>query len=137
MMPLLEQHSTEDLPNNHKERRKFTRFTPKDGTMAVNSHALGPVVDISMGGLSFRYTDDKKEDPMTDLFGIFLGSDNILIDRIQSQIVSDKVTTQGTSFLQTRSRQRSIQFVRLTTDQQKDLESFILTKTQGVSQEAL
>lgn len=101
--------------------------------MAVNIHALGPVIDISMGGLSFRYMDDKSDNPMTDFFGIFLGSDNILIDKIQSQVVSDKETPQGTSFLQTRSRQRSIQFVSLTTDQQKELENFILTKTQGVS----
>lgn len=98
--------------------------------MAVTSHALGPVIDISMGGLSFRYMDDKSENTMTDFLGIFLGSDNILIDRIQSQVVSDKVTTQGTSFLQTRSRQRSIQFISLTPDQQKEIESFILTKTQ-------
>ena len=118
---------------NHKERRQFTRFIPKDGTTAVNNHALGPIIDISMGGYSFRYMDDKNENPMTDFFGVFLGSDDILIDRIESQIVSDKVVTQGTSFLQTRSRQRSIRFVTLTSKQQKALENFILTKTQGVS----
>lgn len=101
--------------------------------MAVSSHALGPVIDISMGGLSFRYMDDKIENAMTNFFGIFLGSDNILIDRIKSQTVSDKVTAKGTSFLQTQSRQRSIQFVSLTSAQQKELENFILTKTQGVS----
>ena len=129
-MPRLKRRTTTTLPNNTKERRKFTRFTPKNGTMAVTSHALGPVIDISMGGLSFRYMDDKSENTMTDFLGIFLGSDNILIDRIQSQVVSDKVTTQGTSFLQTRSRQRSIQFISLTPDQQKEIESFILTKTQ-------
>jgi len=132
-MPLLKRCTTAALPKSPKERRKFTRFIPKDGTMAVNNHALGPVVDISMGGLSFRYMDDKSDNPMTDFFGVFLGSDNILIDKIQSQVVSDKVTSQGTSFLQTRSRQRSIQFLSLTSAQQKELENFILTKTQGVS----
>ena len=132
-MPRLKRRYSEALPGSHKERRKFTRFTPKDGTMAVNGHALGPVVDISMGGLSFRYIDDKIESSVTDFFGIFLGSDNILIDKIKSQVVSDKVSNQSTSFLQTRSRQRSIQFLSLTPEQQKELKNFILTKTQGVS----
>ena len=101
--------------------------------MAVNNHALGPVVDISMGGLSFRYIDDKPGKPMTNLFGIFLGSENILIDKIQSQVIADKIIPQDTSFLQNKSRQCSIQFVDLTSDQQKKLEDFILTKTQGIS----
>lgn len=125
--------NTGDLPSTPKERRKFTRFTPKDGTVAVNNHALGPVVDLSMGGLSFRYMEDKSDTPMTEFFGVFLGSDNILIDKIKSQIVSDRVSKQGTSFLQTQSRQCSIRFLSLTSDQQKELENFILTKTQGVS----
>ena len=132
-MPLLKRRNNAAPSSSPTERRKFTRFTPKDGTMAVNNHALGPVVDISMGGLSFRYMADKSDNPMTDFFGIFLGSDNILIDKIKSQIVSDKVSNQGASFLQTRSRQRSIQFLNLTSTQQKELENFILTKTQGVS----
>lgn len=38
-----------------EERRKFIRYLPKEGTMAINNHALGPVINISMGGLAFRY----------------------------------------------------------------------------------
>ncbi len=132
-MKLTEPNKTAKVQDSHVERRKFTRFVPKDGTMAVNSHALGPVVDISMGGLSFRYSNDKTEKAMTDFFGIFLGSDDILIDKIKSKIVSDRIMDQGTSFLQTRSHQLSIQFVTLSSDQQKKLNDFILTKTQGIS----
>ncbi len=132
-MQLARPHKATPASTLYKERRRFTRFTPKDGTMAVNNHALGPVVDISMGGLSFRYTADKSDITLTNLFGIFLGSDNILIDKIQSKIISDKILTQGTSFLQARSHQLAIEFINLSTDQQQKLEEFILTKTQGIS----
>ena len=132
-MQLAESFKTTNVKNSHKERRKFTRFTPKNGTMAVNNHALGPVIDISMGGLSFRYMEDKPGKSMTDLFGIFLGSENILIDKIQSQIIPDKIIPEDSSFLHNKSRQCSIQFTSLTKEQRKKLEEFILTKTQGVS----
>lgn len=132
-MPLAEQLEVATIQNNYRERRKFTRFTPKNGTMAVNNHALGLVVDISMGGLSFRYVDDKPDTSMTDLFGIFLGSENFLIDKIQSKVITDRIILQDTSFLHNKSRQCSIQFVDLTSDQQKKLKDFIITKTQGIS----
>ena len=38
------------------ERRKHKRFNAFSGVFAVNSH-FGLIVDISMGGLSFRYVD--------------------------------------------------------------------------------
>lgn len=132
-MQLVKSHKTPNIQNSYKERRKFTRFTPKDGTMAVNNHALGPVVDISMGGLSFRYMDDKTDSLITNLFGIFLGSDDILIDKIQSKVIFSRVLAQGVSFLQTRSHQLSIEFINLSSSQRKKLEDFILTKTQGVA----
>ena len=93
-MQLAEPDKTVKVQGNHVERRKFTRFVPKDGTMAVNSHALGPVVDISMGGLSFRYSNDKTENAMTDLFGIFLGSDDFLIEKIESRLITDTAVDQ-------------------------------------------
>ncbi len=101
--------------------------------MAVNNCALGPVVDISMGGLSFRYAANNSTICMTNIFGIFLGSDNILIDRIQSKIIFNKELGPKTSFSQGRSHQLAIQFINLSIDQQKKLVAFILTKTQGVA----
>jgi len=132
-MQLTRAHKATTTAKSHKERRKFTRLIPKDGTMAVNNHALGPVVDISMGGLSFRYADNKSDIAMTNIFGIFLGSENILIDKIQSKIISNKALDHGTSFLQARSHLLAIQFINLSTDQRKKLKDFILTKTQGVA----
>lgn len=100
--------------------------------MVINDNALGPVINISMGGLCFQYMDDKNNAYMSDLFGIFLGSDNILIDKIKSRVISDTLETRKSSFMQTRTHLRSIQFLNLTPEQQSELENFILTKTRGV-----
>ena len=100
--------------------------------MAVNDHTLGPIVNISMGGLSFQCMDNDNHNPMSDLFGIFLGSDDILIERIQSQIVSNRLKVPENTFMQTKTRQLSVQFLNLSSVQQKRLNDFILTKTRGV-----
>jgi len=111
------------------ERRQSTRFRPKDGTMAVNNHALGPVTNISMGGLSFRYMGKNTNRKITDQLGIFLGSENILIDKLPTKIVSDKLVSKGSSFLKTPTRECSIQFLDLTTNQHEKLLNFISHKT--------
>lgn len=127
------QNQEKHLPYTATDRRRSTRFTPKNGTMAVNNHSLGPILNISMGGLAFQCMDDEDQNGfMSDLFGIFLGSDDLLIDRIQSQIVSNKLKSPENAFMQTRTRQLSICFLRLSSEQQKKLKDFILTKTRGV-----
>jgi hypothetical protein len=115
-----------------KERRQFTRFRPKDGTMAVDRHALGPVIDISMGGLSFRYMGENPAKSIPDTLGIFLGSDDILIEKISTKIITDRLISQGSSFLKASTRQRSIQFTNLTESQRENLEEFICSKTMGM-----
>lgn len=124
---------TPERPDKQKDRRKFTRFTPKSGTMAVSNHALGPIINISMGGFSFQYLDDTNNTLNSNLFGIFLGSEDILIDKIEGVVVLDRQIAQNSPFMQTRTRQRSIQFLDLTPEQKEKLENFILTKTQGAA----
>ena len=115
-----------------KERRQFMRFRPKDGTMAINHHALGPVINISMGGLSFQYMGEDSTKPISNILGIFLGSDNVLIEKISTKIITDRLISQGSAFLKTSTRQRSIQFTNLTKSQRKNLKSFISRKTMGM-----
>lgn len=113
------------------ERRKFERFRPKDGTMAVNHHALGPVVNISMGGLSFQYTSRDASMPVSNILGIFLGSDDLLIDKITTRVVDDRLISQGSAFLKAATRQCSIEFTTLTPSQRDNLIDFINRKTTG------
>lgn len=112
-----------------KERRKFKRFRPQEGTMAVDHNALGPVIDISMGGLAFRYMGEYPKKTNSNHLGIFLGSEDILIEEISTKVILDKQISQGSSFLNTPTRQRSIQFTKLTRSQHKYLTDFIGSKT--------
>lgn len=114
-----------------KERRKFKRYRPKGGTIAISEHALGPVINISMGGLSFRYLEGIPTKTHPNSLGIFLGSDDILIDKIPSQVISDQLIPQQSLFLKTSTRQRSIQFLNLNERQRQSLKDFINEKTQG------
>lgn len=128
------QDQTEHHLSKPKDRRRLTRFTPKNGTVAVNDHTLGPIVNISMGGLAFQCMDNANNSSLSNHFGIFLGSDDILIDRIQSQIVSSsRLKTPKNAFMQTNIRQLSIRFLNLSSVQQEKLKDFILTKACGVA----
>jgi len=112
-----------------KERRRHTRFRPKEGTMAVSQQVLGPIINISMAGLAFRYMNGTTNKKISDRLGIFLGSDNILIEELTTQVISDKIVSSGSTFLQISTRQRSIQFINLTKQQRIKLEDFISNKT--------
>ena len=117
--------------STHKERRESTRFRPKDGTRAIGTYALGSVVNISMGGLCFRYMDSPLSRTLSNTIGLFLSSDDILIDDIEIRVVSDKPFSQNGafSFSNILIRERAVQFLNLTVAQKKELEEFLLTKT--------
>ncbi len=100
--------------------------------MAIDTYTLGPVINISMGGLAFRYVDNPSAQSPSNTLGLFLSSDDILIDNIPTRVISDRLFSQGSSFSKTVIRQRSIQFIDLTTTQKKSLKKFILTKTQKI-----
>lgn len=114
------------LPN---ERRHFQRFRPKDGTMAVSQHVLGPILNISMGGLSFQYIETIPDQEIPDTLGVFLGSDDILIEKIATRLISDTIRQTTPSFLKSSTRQRSLQFINLTDKQRTLLQDFIGHKT--------
>ena len=114
-----------------QERRKSIRYRPKHGTMAVNTHALGPIINISMGGLSFRYLEGTPAELSSESLGIFLGSEDVLIDQLATRIVSDTLVSEGSAFMKTSTRQRSIQFLNLDDAQLSRLQDFITKRTQG------
>ena len=115
--------------STQKERRQFARFRPKEGTMAVSHNMLGPIINISMAGLVFRYMNMTSNKAISDMLSIFLAPDNILIEGLTTKVISDKIVSSGSIFLQTSIRQRSIQFIDLTKTQRTRLEDFIGNKT--------
>ena len=59
------------------ERRKNKRYKAKEGAYAAispHSRRLGQIIDISMGGLSFKYIDSNDERSDNPERSIFLSS---------------------------------------------------------------
>lgn len=112
------------------ERRKHKRFEANSGVFAINSH-FGLIVNISMGGLSFRYVDRGEWEGRQIEKGSLFGEDDLWIDEIPIQFVSECQVDDGVACKSTIVKKRSVAFGDLTPHQAKLLESFIWVNTLG------
>ncbi|MDJ0665920.1 MAG: hypothetical protein QNJ61_01540 [Desulfobacterales bacterium] len=130
-------------------RRTHRRFKAKDGTFAVlfqDSSKLAEIIDISMTGFAFRYSDsafiDNDRDGRAFLyqdrqqqldhlssFDIFLVDSGIYLDRIPCKIVSH-IEIDGLAPNSIPMKRCGIAFEKLLPEQISDLEYFIRNCTQ-------
>lgn len=75
---------------SQRDSRRCRRFPVKDGVIALDS-VYGEIIDVSFGGLSFRYTayDDMTTQPAE--FGIIFGGEELFFDNIPLDNVCDTV----------------------------------------------
>ncbi|MBW2431393.1 MAG: hypothetical protein JRF56_20745 [Deltaproteobacteria bacterium] len=126
-------------------RRSHKRFKAKDGAFAVlyqNSSKLAQIIDISMAGFSFRYSDsqfiDNDRDGQAFLyhdhrqrledfsnFDIFLVDSGIYLDQIPCKIVSNFDLEELDDPNSIPMKRCCIQFDELVPDQISDLAYFI------------
>ncbi len=126
-------------------RRSHERFKVRDGAFAVlypHSSKLAQIIDISMTGFSFRYSDspfiDNDRDGQIFLyhdhrqrindfstFDIFLVDSGIYLDQIPCKIVSNIEIEALDAASSISMRRCSIQFDGLESEQISDLEYFI------------
>ena len=126
-------------------RRIHKRFKVKEGAFAVlfqNSSKLGQIIDISMGGFSFCYSDSQFIDndrdgqaffyhdrrrPLENLsfFDIFLVDSGIYLEQVPCKIVSNFEIEDTDSSISISIKRCGIQFDELLPDQISDLEYFI------------
>ena len=73
-----------------RDSRRCRRFPVKDGVIALDS-VYGEIIDVSFGGLSFRYTayDDMTTQPVE--FGIIFGGEKLFFDKLPLSNVCDIV----------------------------------------------
>jgi alanine racemase len=111
-----------DSQRSFDERRKHRRFHCKNCAVTVNYKAC-PVINISMGGFAFSYSnvEDWHQDRIEKaiLFG-----DNIRLEEITFHTVSDLICSNDSpDFLQT--RRRCVRFHDLRPSQKVRLQGFI------------
>ena len=114
------------------ERRKHKRFRVDEGAYAaVRPHydKIGQIIDVSRGGLAFRYlVSDSQEDASSEL-DIFLIGDDFHLDKLPFKTVSDQKIPEGVSPGSQTMRRCAVQFGELTQIQALKLEEFILKYT--------
>lgn len=113
------------------ERRKNKRYKAVEGAYAAispNSHKLGQIIDISMGGLSFKYIDTQNTDSDTHIVPeetIFLSSMGYYVGDLPFKTVSDYEITNAPSFSSMKVRKRHVQFTDLSFKQLFDLDYYL------------
>ena len=112
------------------ERRKHKRFEVPIGAFVVlgpHSTMVGRIIDISMGGLTFRHVD--KEEPSGGLYELDVFHENdFCLKHVPCENVSDLETYESPfgSFI---IRESAVQFRDLTPRQMSQLEYFIHNHT--------
>ncbi len=110
------------------ENRKLERYRVRDGAMAVigkNANVLGQIIDISRGGLSFRYMDNGIIEVEEDLLTILSTDQQFYLVNIPFQTVSDFALVDIPTFSSIIMRRRCVRFGNLDDEQIRRLDEFI------------
>ena len=114
------------------ERRKHKRFQVQDDAIAVLRPSInkrGPIIDISRGGLAFRYITGKDSSGRSSKLDILLTDLRFYVGHMPIRTVSDFEVTSDLPFRGIKRRRRSVQFGKLTQEQMSHLERFIRDHT--------
>ena len=110
------------------ERRKDVRFQTRKNTYAVlraRGSKLGRVIDISKGGLAFRYVSvgDRLKGPLE--LDLLSHQYDYRIDKIPVKIITDLELANKKAFKSTTLKRVGVQFGKLTREQKSKIEHFI------------
>lgn len=116
------------------ERRRNKRYKAVEGAYAAispKSQKLGQIIDLSMGGLSFKYIDTSNEEQESDRVHkitdetIFLSSMGYYVGDLPFKTISDYEITNTPSFSSMKVRKRHVQFTDLSFKQLFDLDYYL------------
>ena len=116
------------LPAVH-EKRQHMRYPALDGAIvALNPKAeiLGQIIDIGLGGLSFRYIDTEVETPTSKELLILLNKPRFFLENLPYRTVTDKELPNEFIFSAVSVRRMGVEFGDLSDAQRTQLEDFIL-----------
>ncbi len=120
-------------------RRKWKRYKIKGGAIVLLNKPrlldigkpklieLGPVIDISMGGLAVQYVESQQRQHDFDTISISIPSLSVALTNLQYKVIVEKVMTSLPNGKQIFNR--CVEFTHLTSVQNLQLESFIRKHT--------
>ena len=121
------------LTAQHGERRRHHRYPVNEGTFAGVSPCMGPVVNISEGGVLFSYIDLPRQGAPSQGGHHFVicGEDGCCLDGFSYEVLSDRPLPPASPFMgPSFTRLRRLQFINLTNEQQRLLDAFIQKNAQ-------
>lgn len=121
--------------SGNPDRRSNPRYKVKDGAYAAlspDSTIMGQIVDISRGGLCFRYIVHREQATESMATHIFVGDNGFYLEKMPYEIVEDSLIDKGSSFSSIIMRQRRVHFSKLTPNQLAQLDYFLHNRTTGV-----
>ena len=117
--------------NNVIERRKLPRLEIKDRAAAVMSDSrFGIILDISKGGLSFRYIESPEETETISARQVSITHDDFILTDMPCKIVKDRYPIEEYSSLSSLTMYRCcLQFGELAPNHKSHLDYFIANFT--------
>ena len=120
-------------------RRKWKRYKIKGGAIVLLHKPrlldigkpklieLGPLIDISMGGLAAQYVENKRRQQNAETISIAIPSFDVILADLQCKIILEEVIASLPNGKKIYNR--CVEFVNLTSVQNLQLESFIRKHT--------
>jgi len=106
------------------ERREYTRFRVKEGIMVFTDSKPCQVIDISRGGISFRYVDNQ-ERPICKAIDILSANNSIYLGNIPCRKIFDIKVAPLSASGALSIRRRGLQFEDFSHFQKAQLDHFI------------
>jgi len=114
------------------EDRQHNRVKVDDGGFAELTPGfpvLGKIIDISRGGLAFRYVASETRTNGSAVLNILTTDRRFCLEKIPARIIRDSAMPGEFSFGSITLRHCAVQFRALTPSQELDLENFIRSNT--------
>lgn len=113
------------------EKRQYTRFNVRSGVFAhLNSNAptVGEVLNVSEGGLAFKYLNGLSSSPKHSTLNVFALGGKFFLRDIPVNKVSETEIPAEMDFASLSMKRIGLAFEDMTENQQKDLRKLILEK---------
>jgi PilZ domain len=113
------------------DQRKYKRLRAQDGAfvdLKTSPIKIGKIVDISRGGLAFRYLQVGQRLREAFELDMYSRHNDFRMEKVPVKTIWDRQTAGELSF-SARTRLRGVQFGKLTQNQFSELERFLLLNT--------
>jgi len=117
--------------NNFSERRGHQRFPIRDGAVVFNEINIGEIIDISVGGLSFRTIDDGARAGEVYNLNILVSRDGFTLNHLPCKTVAEFVLTKELVPSTRLERRVCVEFGKLTSEQITRIRTFIMSNVLG------